>query len=92
MQTQSPIRPEGTPAPNSDQENRAALRLVNDFAHSERIVIDYRAEQRGPDDNPLWVVTPVIMGKTQGDLQGSGKKKKDAENTCALAVWNSGRL
>ena len=46
------------PEPNPDLGETADLRLVNDLAIKQGIVIDYIREKHGPDDKPLWVVKP----------------------------------
>ncbi|KAH7334493.1 hypothetical protein B0J17DRAFT_720889 [Rhizoctonia solani] len=87
------MRPIRVPPPlDPNQGDRAALRLVNDLALRERWAIDYQAERRGPAHDPLWVVTPAIMGEVHRGFQRCGKTIKDAENTCALAIWSSGYL
>ncbi|CAE6447908.1 hypothetical protein BN14_09507 [Rhizoctonia solani AG-1 IB] len=93
MNTQFFMRPmRQPPALDPDEGNRAALRMVNNLAHAQGIPIIYEAEQRGPSHKPLWVVTPTIMGEKHNGFEGCGKTRKEAENTCALAIWRSGHL
>ncbi|KAJ1301493.1 hypothetical protein OPQ81_008749 [Rhizoctonia solani] len=86
------MRPKrGHPDPNPKLGDTAALRLVNDLAVKQGIIIDYIREQRGPDDKPLWVVKPKIMDELQ-PLEGSGLTIQAAKNTCALAILDTNRL
>ncbi|CAE6450967.1 unnamed protein product [Rhizoctonia solani] len=92
MITQFFMRPEREqPAPNPNLGEMAVLRLVNDLATKQGIIIDYIREQRGQDDKPLWVVKPKILGEVQ-PLEGSGLTVQAAKNTCALAILKTKRL
>ncbi|QRW24553.1 hypothetical protein RhiXN_11465 [Rhizoctonia solani] len=93
MATQFLTRPQRQPPPLDPEEgDRAALRMVNNLAHTRKIPIIYDAEQRGHPHKPLWIVTPIIMGEKHYVFQRCEKTRKDAENTCALAIWSSGHL
>lgn len=44
---------------NPQQPHRGYLSLVKDSAFKQGIDIKFESEKAGPDDQPLWVVTPI---------------------------------
>ncbi|CAE6493436.1 unnamed protein product [Rhizoctonia solani] len=77
--------------PDLTPTNRALSQVNNWHAGVwKRQIVGWEIEQEGSDNQPTWIVLPIIMGERHPQYRGSGTSKKKAKEDSALRIRDSG--